>query len=495
MKFYSLKKILSLLFAFGSVSSFSQEKTMTLTLEQLVTMANSQSIASFKAKNMYLSNYWSFKSFKANRLPSISLSMTPLRYNRDFVRRYDSQQNIDVYRPQQTLFSHGNLSLIQNFDWLGGTFFVDSELGYHRNFSDNKFTQYSSVPIRIGYRQQLLGYNPFKWEKRIEPIKYEAAQKELLYNLEQTAEEAASYFFNLAMAQAEHKLAKEKIQSADTLYSIGKERFEIAAIRQSDLMTLRLDKINAENALQTAEISVKRAMFALVSYLNLEKDTKILLDIPQKVKNITINPEEALSYAKKNNPNFLKQKIQILELQQTVDKTKREARFNMGVSASVGFNQVAPSFDKVYNSPLQQDVFAITLSIPILDWGVNKGKYNVAKSNLSVAELSTKQEEIKIEEEILMTLGDFQVQQQIIVSAEEALELASQAYQQTQERFIIGKADINSLTLANDRHQQAQRNYISALRNYWLNYYKIRKYTLFDFEVGESIQINFENLR
>ncbi len=468
---------------------------MTLTLEQLVTMANSQSIASFKAKNMYLSNYWSFKSFKANRLPSLSLSMTPLRYNRDFVRRYDSQQNIDVYRPQQTLFSHGNLSLIQNFDWLGGTFFVDSELGYHRNFSDNKFTQYSSVPIRIGYRQQLLGYNPFKWEKRIEPIKYEAAQKELLYNLEQTAEEATSYFFNLAMAQAEHKLAKEKIQSADTLYNIGKERFEIAAIRQSDLMTLRLDKINAENALQTAEISVKRAMFALVSYLNLEKDTKILLDIPQKVKNITINPEEALSYAKKNNPNFLKQKIQLLELQKTVDKTKREARFNMGVSASVGFNQVAPSFDKVYNSPLQQDVFAITLSVPILDWGVNKGKYNVAKSNLSVAELSTKQEEIKIEEEILMTLGDFQVQQQIIVSAEEALELASQAYQQTQERFIIGKADINSLTLANDRHQQAQRNYISALRNYWLNYYKIRKYTLFDFEVGESIQIDFDSLR
>ncbi|MFJ1492025.1 TolC family protein [Capnocytophaga canis] len=489
-----MKAVLSLLFILFFFFSFSQEKTMTLTLEQLVTMANSQSIASFKAKNMYLSNYWSFKSFKANRLPSLSLSMTPLRYNRDFVRRYDSQQNIDVYRPQQTLFSHGNLSLIQNFDWLGGTFFVDSELGYHRNFSDNKFTQYSSVPIRIGYRQQLLGYNPFKWEKRIEPIKYEAAQKELLYNLEQTAEEAAGYFFNLAMAQAEHKLAKEKIQSADTLYSIGKERFEIAAIRQSDLMTLRLDKINAENALQTAEISVKRAMFALVSYLNLEKDTKILLDIPQKVKNITINPEEALSYAKKNNPNFLKQKIQLLELQQTVDRTKREARFNMGVSASVGFNQVAPSFDKVYNSPLQQDVFAITLSVPILDWGVNKGKYNVAKSNLSVAELSTKQEEIKIEEEILMTLGDFQVQQQIIISAQEALELASQAYQQTQERFIIGKADINSLTLANDRHQQAQRNYISALRNYWLNYYKIRKYTLFDFEVGESIQIDFDSL-
>lgn len=490
-----MKAVLSSLFVISFFFSFSQEKKLILNLDQMVLRANESSISSFKAKNMYLANYWEFKSFKANRLPSLSLNMTPLRYNRDFIRRYDSQQNIDVYRPQQTLFSHGNLALTQNLDWLGGTFFVDSELGYYQNFSDNKFVQYSSVPIRIGYRQQLLGYNAFKWEKKIEPIKYEVAQKELIYNIEQTSEEAANYFFNLAMAQAEYQLAVDKIQSADTLYSIGKERFEIAGIRQSDLMTLRLDKINAENALQTAEISVKRAMFALISYLNLDKETKIELEIPQEVKTIAINPEEALNYAKENNPNFLKQKQQILELERIVDKTKREAQFNMGISASVGFNQVAPTLVDAYKSPLQQDVFALTLTVPILDWGVNRGKYNVAKSNLSVAELSNKQEEIKLEEEILMTLGDFKIQQQIIESAKEALALASEAYQQTQERFIIGKADINSLTLANDRHQQAQRNYISALRNYWTNYYKIRKYTLYDFEKREPIKVSFDEIR
>lgn len=489
-----MKSKLSLLFAIHFFVSFSQEKKLILNLEQMVLRANENSISAFKAKNMYLANYWEFKSFRANRLPSLSLNMTPLRYNRDFVRRYDYQQNIDVYRPQQTLYSYGNLALTQNLDWLGGTFFVDSELGYYQNFSDNNFIQYSSVPVRIGYRQQLLGYNAFKWEKKIEPIKFEAAQKEFIYNIQQTSEEASNYFFNLAMAQAEYKLAVEKIQSAGTLYNIGKERFEIAGIRQSDLMTLRLDKINAENTLQTAEISVKRAMSALVSYLNLDKNTQIELEIPQEVKTIAINPEEALHYAKENNPNFLKQKQQLLELERTVDKTKREARFNMGISASMGFNQVAPNFADAYKSLLQQDVFALTLTIPILDWGVNRGKYNVAKSNLSVAELSVKQEEIKLEEELLMTLGEFNIQQQIILSAKEALDLASEAYQQTQERFIIGKADINSLTLANDRHQQAQRNYISALRNYWVNYYKIRKYTLFDFEKRMPITVSFEEI-
>ena len=66
------------------------------------------------------------------------------------------------------------------------------------------------------------------------------------------------------------------------------------------------------------------------------------------------------------------------------------------------------------------------------------------------------------------------------------------AYDQTRQRFIIGKADVNSLTLSLNRQQEAQKNYISALQNYWLNYYKIRKLTLFDFERGLSLSDEFD---
>lgn len=470
------------------------KKSISLNLDKAVSMANSSSLSAFKAKNMYLSNYWEYRAFKANRLPSLTLNMTPIRYRRDFTRRYDSEQNIDVYRQQKSLYSYGSLSLIQNFDWLGGTFFADSELGYFQNFGDKNYTQFTSVPIRIGYRHQLLGYNPFKWEKKIAPIKYNAAQKELLYNLEQTAEEVANYFFTLAMAQSEYQLAQEKIKSSDKLYNIGSERFKIAGIRQSDLMTLRLDKINAQNALQNAEINVKQAMFALVSYLKLNKGTEIELQLPKELKKVTIEVSEVLKHVKNNNPKYLQSQQQILQSQQVADRTKREAQFNLGVSASVGFNQVAENFQKAYNSPLQQDIFSVTLSVPIIDWGVRKGRYNVAKSNLNVVELTAQQNEIKLEEEVLITVGNFKVQQQIIFSAEEALKLAKEAYVQTQERFIIGKADINSLTLSNNRHQQAQRNYISALRNYWISYFKIRKLTLYDFENQQPIAITYDSM-
>ena len=48
------------------------------------------------------------------------------------------------------------------------------------------------------------------------------------------------------------------------------------------------------------------------------------------------------------------------------------------------------------------------------------------------------------------------------------------------------------MTLAQNRQQEAQQNYIQAQLNYWADYYKIRKLTLFDFESGFSLSDKFD---
>jgi len=490
--------IITLLILFGFVANNKLQAqtrdTLTLDLQSTVRLANDSSLSAFRAKNMYMASYWEYRSFKAARLPSLTLHMTPLRYNRDFTRRYDSQQDVDVYRQQQSLYTYGNVAAQQNFDLTGGTFFIDTELGYFRNFGDQEQSQYNSVPIRIGYRQDLLGYNRFKWEKKIEPLKFERAKKELISELEQTAENASVYFFELAMAQAEYELAKENVTNTQKLYGIGEEKHKIASIGRADLLTLKLDRVNARNSFQNAEIRLNRAMFALAAYLNLDKNTKIKLELPDYPEDMTVLVGDALMYAKENNPQYLESEQRILESKQVLDKSRKESLFNASLSASVGFNQVAETFRDVYRSPLQQDIVGLTVSIPLIDWGVRKGRYNMAKNNLNIVELSAQQDELRMEEDVIMTVGDFMVQQQMISSAKEAMELANMAYEQTQERFIIGKADINSLTLSTNRRQDAQRNYVGSLRNYWQSYFKIRKLTLFDFEKGEPIDITFDNL-
>ncbi len=468
------------------------QRTLRLSLQRTITMANDSSLSAFRYQNMYLSGYWEYRSYKAARLPSLTLNLVPSQYYRYITQRYDSQEDVDVYREQQMFSANAGLSVSQNFDLLGGTFYLDTQLEYMRNFGDNKSTQFSSVPFRIGYQQDLLGYNAFRWDRKIEPLKYEKAKKQFIYNTESVSEEAVDYFFSLAMAQADYKLAADNVATSDTLYAIGQQRQKIAAISQADLLTLKLDKVNARNTLRNAEISLKRAMSALATFLNLDKNTHIELDLPSRPRLMDISADRALALAKENNPTYLEQRQNVLEAEQQVDRTRKESMFNASFNASVGFNQVSDKLGSAYRKPLQQDLVSFSVSIPLVDWGVRKGKYNMAKNNLNVVRIAARQEEITLEEDVMMTVNDFNVQQELIASAEEALDLAEMAYDQTRRRFIIGKADISSLTLSLNRQQEAQKNYIQALQNYWLSYYKIRKLTLYDFDSGFSLSDRFD---
>lgn len=485
-------KRLILLFAIMSLN-LQAHAQITLNLQKAIEIANDSSLTAFRYQNMYLAGYWEYRTYKANRLPSMSLNLMPAQYYRYITQRYDSNQNVDVYREQQMFSASGGLSIQQNFDLTGGTFYIDSELEYMRNFGYTKSTQFSSIPIRIGYQQSLLGFNPFRWERKIEPLKFEKAKKTFLYNRESISEEVVRYFFALASAQADLELAKEQVASCDTLYKIGLQRQKIAAISRADLLTLQLDKVNAQNTLENAQITMKRAMTALALYLNLDKNTQIKLELPGKPKVLNISAEEALSKAQENNPTYLEQRQSVLEAEREVNRSKMESRFNASVNASIGFNQVANEFNNAYRKPLQQDLVSVSVSIPLVDWGVRKGRLNMAKNNLNVTRIAARQQEQSVEEEVMMTVNDFNIQQRLINSAEEALDLAILAYEQTRQRFIIGKADVNSLTLALNRQQEAQKNYLASLQNYWMNYYKIRKLTLHDFVSGFSLDINIFN--
>ena len=463
-----------------------------LTLEQTIDLATDSALEAFKNENLYLSGYWEYRSYRANRLPSVTLDLTPANYNRGFVSRYDSETDMDFYGLQRSYSASGALTIQQNLDILGGTFFVQSGLQYLRYMGDYASNQFSAVPVSIGYQQDLLGYNPFKWEKKIEPLKYEKVKKEFLYNTERIAEQATSYFFALAMAQADYDLAVKNKLAADTLYAIGRRKFEITSITNDELYTLELEKVNAYNTLRSAELELKRAMFSLVTYLNLDPDTELRLRLPTRTHAYQLTAEEALLMARENNPTYLQTRQDILEAERDLDKTHRESMFQASFSASVGFNQAASNFRDAYRDPLRQDMVALSISIPILDWGVRKGKYRMAKNNLSVIEISSRQSEVAVEQSVVMAVNDFNLQQELILSAEYALELAESAYAKTMTRFIEGNTDMNTLTLASNRKDEANKNYISALENYWLSYYQIRRLTLYDFVKGLSISHEFD---
>lgn len=77
---------------------------MVLSLEKTIQLAADSSLEAFRSKNLYLSGYWEFRNYKAERLPSLTLNLTPAQYYRDIT-------NDTTRKPTSTSIASSSLSM------------------------------------------------------------------------------------------------------------------------------------------------------------------------------------------------------------------------------------------------------------------------------------------------------------------------------------------------------------------------------------------------
>ncbi|TCO06795.1 TolC family protein [Natronoflexus pectinivorans] len=480
-------RIVFFLICFGILGSLSVKSQngevieVDLTLDEVIDLAHQQSLFSFRARNMYLSRYWEFRSYRADRLPSLVLNSTPINFDRSVVERWDPEQEQDRFVSLSSFSSNAALSVRQNVTLTGGVFDVTSSLS-RREDIDRGMVEYASVPVSVGFTQSLNGYNRFRWESRIEPLKFEQAKLDYLQSIEQLSVQATNHFFNVATAEINQRIARVNYANADTLYRIGRGRFEIGTVTQDELLDLELGLLNAELAVSRAEIDVKQAHASLNSFLALDDDIRVRVIVPDNIPELQVDVDLALHLALENNPDILSYQRQVLEAEQNVARTRSETGLNANIRANLGINKNAGDIDLAYRSPfLEQQQFRVGVSMPIVDWGVHRGRVQMARSNQEVTEATVMQALQDFEQDAIISVLDFNLQRNQVAIAARADTIAQMGYDVTMQRFMIGKVDVIRLNSARNSLDAARRAYIDALRRYWVSYYGIRRMTLFDF--------------
>lgn len=461
-------------------------QTLELSLPRAIDMARDSSLEAFRIRHLMDISYLQWQNHLAQRRPEIGLNLRPAQYSRYITRRYDSEKNIDIFRSQKTFISSGGLEITQNVDFLGGKLYMESDLEYLKNFGINSSNQFSAVPFRLGYSHNLIGFNALKWDKKIEPQKFEQAKLQYLASTQAIAENIAEKYFDLLLAQTEIKLALENLNACDTLLTIGRRRFEIASISISDLSSLELDKINAINALEIARRTHRRAAIDLSTAIGIAPQTSITVMNPAPPA-ADIDKASAIDLAQKNSYLIRQNDVDLLQAERELKKAHMESIMDIMLNVSVGFNQYGNSLSNAYRNLQRQDLATVSLTIPLVDWGTRKGKLRVAKNNLEIAKISRLQQTQSTSSDISSAIDDFISYSNMCSAASKALNLAETVSEQNRKRFINGTADINSLILSTSRRNEAMRTYISVIRSVWLSYYKIRRLTLYDFERKEPL--------
>lgn len=480
-------------FVLWDLMAWPQQNKIKLTLDEVIRIAQVQSPDALIAKHRFRGSYWQFKTYQAGYKPSLQLDgILP-----DFSRSIDvitQSDGSEVFLERQIMRSSMNLSLSQNIPFTGGQIYMSSAFQRIDNIGDSTYTSYLTTPINIGLRQPIFEFNQFRWDKKIEPIRYEEAKRTYTEDLEDISVKAASLFFQLLLAQINLDIQLINQANYDTLFQIAQGRYNMGTIAENELLQMELNLLNSNASVEQSRLELEMQLFELKSFLRIKDDISIELIPPSSVTDFKVDYGNASSEARSNRSDAIAFDRRLLEAESTVNQAKMENRLAIDLNVVYGLTQTGIDVPSAYQDPLDEQQLYLGLQIPILDWGLSKGKIRLAESNQELIKTSIEQEQIDFEQEVFLKVMQFNMQYRQVAIAAKSDTVAQKRYEVTKQRYLIGTIDITELNIAQSDKDTNQKAYISALQSYWINFFQIRRLTLFDFQQNKRITLDINRI-
>ena len=476
------------------LSAFSQpapDSILVLTLGKAIEMARIQSPNALVARHNFRSQYWNYCYYKANYRPSLTFNSTP-NFNHS-INAITLPDGASRYVQQNLLMTDANLSLNQNIAFTGGSLFLLSGIQRLDILNNNTYS-YKTNPLLIGYQQSLLGYNSLKWDRKIEPIRFEEAKKSYVETMELVAASAIARFFNLAKAQANLKMAMFNYAQADTLYIFAQGRYNIGTITENEMLQLEINRLTEESNMLNAQIDVDDCMQDFRAYLGINEAIGITVEVEDETPRFSVDINQALQLALINSPDILGMNRRKLESESVIARAKASAGLKADVYAQFGLTQTSDELSSAYKNPLNQQYVEVGIRFPILDWGRGKGQVRVAQSQRDMVFTQEEQNRSNFEQNILKVVKQFNLQTGKVSIAAKTDRTAERRNEVARRLYILGKSTILDMNASIAEKDAAKRNYINALYNYWALYYTLRSLTLYDFEKGIALTEDYESL-
>ncbi|MEN2283629.1 TolC family protein [Algoriphagus sp. SE2] len=475
---------LTLAFTFGSYA----QDSVSYSLQEMVQRAKDRSPASLRAKTRKENRYWRYRFFKSNYNPQLRLSGNIPTYSQAFNRVEQPDGTIEFREVNQNFIDLG-LGLQQVIAPTGGTISVNTSTNRFDNFlaSDSDVqTRWSGVPVNISLTQPIFAYNPYKWDKKIEPLIFEESKREFVQESEMISMMVTELFFDYLIAQVNFDIASKNLKNTEDIYSIEKKRYEIGATFEDKLLQVELQTLQAKQDLAQAQLDLEKSSLAVNSYIGLNQNAKIKLHPPDDIPQFHVDVNQAIEYAFQNRAEALGFDRRRLESEAQLADAKGQ-RLAMNLNASYGYNNAAFTWSDIYNNPNTQALVNLGISVPILDWGRNKARLSQALANQQLTEYEVEQETINFEQEIFTKVRNFLMIRERIVVTKKSDEVAEKRYQIALNRYQTGNVTISDLNIAQNEKDTNKRAFFNSLKDYWMAYYELRALTLYDFENEELL--------
>ncbi len=464
-----------------------------LTLERALNIAFQNSPAILQTGYSLVASERNLMAQQAGLKSQFSLAVTPYRTtsNRVF------NDLIADYNSQTQTKSEAAMTIRQPIKWTDGTLFVTNVFNWTEASSSvaggEKSSQFSNS-LSIYLQQPLFTYNRTKMQ--IKELELALENTQLAYAVQKLSIErqVTQQFLNLYYSRMSIQISQEELDNATESFNIIQSKVDAGLSAREELYQADITKDNSLASLENLRMQHENSLDTFKRLLGLELEALIDVsaDIQKTIVEVDLN--EAIDYGLENRMELRQRDIAIQYALNDLIVAGAENEFKASLEVGFGLTGTHKELGNLFDSANSDRLFALTLDIPLYDWGQKKHRLAASRAQIDSANLSAEDEIKIIKSEIREAYRSLMNQKRQIEIAEKSITNAELTYDINLERYRNGDLSSKDLQFYQLQLSQQRLSLVQALINNRLALLDLKIRTLWDFEANRSILDELDEL-
>jgi len=415
-----------------------------------------------------------------------SLTVIPYRTSSDRVfNDLTSDYNTQTQTRSETTFR-----IVQPIKWTDGTVTVTDRFNWQEassSFAGGVKQANFSNTLNISFNQPLFTYNRTKMMTKELELALENAQMAYAIQKLQIERLVTQQFLNLYYSRMSIQISDEEYSNASESLDIIQSKVDAGITAPEELYQADITKDNSLASLENKRMQHENSLdtFKILLGLELEDLIDVSADIQKKM--VQVDLDLALAHGLENRLELRQKDIEIQNAMHDLIVAGAENEFKANLNLSFGLTGTNPKLPGVYDSPNTDRLVALTLDIPLFDWGQKKHHMAATRAQIETVKLSAEEEAKSIKQEIREAYRNLLNQARQIEIAEKSIKNAELTYAINLERYRNGDLSSKDLQFYQIQLSTQKLSLVQALINYKLALLDLKIRTLWDFENNRSI--------
>lgn len=475
-------KLLAAALFMAATAAFSQQG---LTLEQALNIAAENSPSIKRTRLSLIRNQENLNAQNASLKSNFALVLNPISYtqNRDF------NELISGWNSRKNTESFGNFTVTQPILLTDARITLNNRFGYYDSYSEftNTTSKGFSNNLSISLDQPLFTYNRTKLQLKELQLALENSQLNYAIQLLALEREVSQAFYYVYQQQQSHEISKQAYENMQISYEVSRNKVDAGISPREEMFQAELNLATTRSDFENKMVSLENAKdeFKILIGMSLYDDVIVLPNID--VDTVSVDIAFAIDQGLANRMELRQREIEIESSQFDLIQTKSLNEFRGNLGVTIGLFGDNEKFKDVYDNPTDNETVALSLTIPLWDWGERKSRIKATEATIEAANISAQEQQNTIILDIRKVYRNLLNLQNQIEIARQSVENAQLTYDLNLEKYRNGDLTGMDLRLVQNQLSEKQLSYTNALISYKLELLNLKIQTLYDFEKKEAV--------